>query len=285
MGIFSSSTIHNENPQLRAHEKFFSSLGLYVRDVRKLFHKVFQRLDTRNEGVVPLVEILVFFNLERTPFVERLFLSVAAASNNAQLIDFKTFVIVIWNICTLNTADLGCFAIQYYSGGNLESVISCDVCTLIREIYGDKYQTNPFATGVIGKLLQQYGETGVLNDQNIKHCEQNAAITHPLYQLRNSLVIKSLGARVWGRLRRRRVALLGDTIISKLDLVRLHIVDVALIKNKQLYFPLRRESLTMTDQEKMQSRMERQIAAGKRMSAEIGEDTDSVHSRGLVLCV
>ena len=64
-------------------------------------------MDVDDSGCIELVELLVHIDLERTKFTERIF-SIFDEDGSGQ-IDFREFVLSLWNYCTLSNATLGIF--------------------------------------------------------------------------------------------------------------------------------------------------------------------------------
>lgn len=57
------------------------------------------------KGTIHIVELLTFFDLERTKFTERVF--GIFDEDGSGCIDFREFVVSLWNYCTLTNATLG----------------------------------------------------------------------------------------------------------------------------------------------------------------------------------
>ncbi len=89
---------------MRPFRKQFEALQLRPREVEKLY-KIFRRVDVDGSGTIELVELLVHIDLDRTKFTERIF-SIFDEDGSGQ-IDFREFVIALWNYCTLSRATLG----------------------------------------------------------------------------------------------------------------------------------------------------------------------------------
>ena len=64
-------------------------------------------MDVDDSGCIELVELLVHIDLERTKFTERIF-SIFDEDGSGQ-IDFREFVLSLWNYCTLSNATLGTY--------------------------------------------------------------------------------------------------------------------------------------------------------------------------------
>jgi hypothetical protein len=83
--------------------EIFSALKLRKKEMRKL-HKVFRNMDLDSDGIVTVGDILSALDIERTKFTERIF-AVFDAKHDGR-IDFREFVLSLWNYCTLGKASL-----------------------------------------------------------------------------------------------------------------------------------------------------------------------------------
>jgi len=76
--------------------------------VRKLFH-AFKKFDMDGSGSIGLVELLTQLDLPRTKFTEKVF-SIFDDDGSGE-IEFKEFVLSVWNYCTLTKGNLGTVSI------------------------------------------------------------------------------------------------------------------------------------------------------------------------------
>jgi Ca2+-binding EF-hand superfamily protein len=82
----------------------FVAMQLRKADVQKLFD-VFSAVDVDGSGAIGTAELLAFLDLERTVFTEKVF-SIFDDDKSGE-IDFKEFVMSLWNYCTLTKITLG----------------------------------------------------------------------------------------------------------------------------------------------------------------------------------
>lgn len=82
----------------------FDALRLSLNDVRKLFH-AFKRMDIDGSGSITLAELLGHIDLPRTAYTEKIFSIFDNDGSGA--IDFREFVLSVWNYCTLTKVNLG----------------------------------------------------------------------------------------------------------------------------------------------------------------------------------
>jgi serine/threonine-protein phosphatase 2B regulatory subunit len=65
-----------------------------------------------NSGSIEILELFMYLDIDRTPFTKRSFS--VFDSDGSGFIDFKEFVISLWNYCTLGKATLLIFAFDIY---------------------------------------------------------------------------------------------------------------------------------------------------------------------------
>lgn len=84
--------------------ELFAAMKLSKNDVLQL-HKTFQKVDFDHSGSVDIVEMLTLLDVERTKFTEHVF--TVFDSDGSGKIDFKEFVLALWNYCTIGQSSLG----------------------------------------------------------------------------------------------------------------------------------------------------------------------------------
>lgn len=82
----------------------YKLLQLSQNDVGKLFN-IFNAMDANGGGTIDLCELLAHIDLPRTAFTTKVFS--IFDDNNSGAIDFKEFVLALWNYCTLTKGTLG----------------------------------------------------------------------------------------------------------------------------------------------------------------------------------
>jgi Ca2+-binding EF-hand superfamily protein len=93
-----------ETVQFAGWMETFAAMKLSKGEVQKLY-KIFRAVDVDGSGEIALAELLVHIDLERTSFTKRIF-SIFDEDSSGE-IDFKEFVIALWNYCTLTKSTLG----------------------------------------------------------------------------------------------------------------------------------------------------------------------------------
>lgn len=88
----------------RKWELQFRALQLRGREINKLY-RVFRKVDMDGSGSISVAELLTHIDVERTKFTERVF-SIFDEDGSGE-IDFREFVLSLWNYCTHTKATLG----------------------------------------------------------------------------------------------------------------------------------------------------------------------------------
>jgi Ca2+-binding EF-hand superfamily protein len=100
--IYTTNVYDNDN--VKKDKKQFEALQLTSRDVGRLYN-IFQKVDVDGSGTIALAELLAHIDVERTQFSQRVF-SIFDEDGSGE-IDFREFVLALWNYCTLSRATLG----------------------------------------------------------------------------------------------------------------------------------------------------------------------------------
>ena len=104
MGLCFSYYDIYDNEQLEGWREQFETLKLKKKEIGKLF-SVFNQIDVDKSGTIGLAELLALMDVERTAFSSRVF-SIFDEDGSGE-IDFREFVLSLWNYCTLSPATLG----------------------------------------------------------------------------------------------------------------------------------------------------------------------------------
>ncbi len=93
-----------QDPSILPCKPLFEALQLHYSAVGRL-HEIFRAVDIDNSGTIELNELLNFLNVDRSPFRNRVFQMCDEDHSNS--IDFREFVLAMWNYCTLSRHTLG----------------------------------------------------------------------------------------------------------------------------------------------------------------------------------
>lgn len=104
MGALCSSDDIYDNPEVKPFKHEFEALQLRRKEIRKLY-ELFKRVDIDNSGSIGLNELLNHMDVDKTAFTERVF-SIFDEDGSGS-VDFREFVLALWNYCTLGNTTLG----------------------------------------------------------------------------------------------------------------------------------------------------------------------------------
>jgi Ca2+-binding EF-hand superfamily protein len=120
----------------------FVALKLSRSEVKKLF-ALFRKIDMDRSGSIDVVEMLTFLDIENTSFNQRVFS--IFDMNRSGKIDFREFVLSLWNYCTLGNATLDIFTFDLYDKDRSSILSKIEMEQMVMDLYGKNFQSNPKA--------------------------------------------------------------------------------------------------------------------------------------------
>lgn len=120
-------------------------------------------------------------DIERTKFSMRVF-SIFDEDSSGE-IDFREFVLALWNYCTLGRATLVLFAFDLYDKDSSGEISSDEVIQMLIDVYGKKYKKNSQAVSVL-KEIETIMEDGVDIEEFREFCRTHLALLFPAFQVR-----------------------------------------------------------------------------------------------------
>lgn len=141
-GFSEYSSIAKENPKLASWMGEFKALALTDQAIYK-FWQTFKKIDLDGSGAIEIVEMLVYFDIERTQFTKRVF-GVFDEDGSGE-IDLREFILALWNYCTLGKATLVIFAFDLYDKDGSGIIDSDELGLMLKEVYGSQYEMNSYA--------------------------------------------------------------------------------------------------------------------------------------------
>lgn len=219
--------IYFENAVIAQWKTQFEALKLKDIDVEKLY-EVYTKIDQDGSGSISLWEMLEHLQLQRNKFTKRVF-SIMDEDNSGE-IDFREFVIALWNYCTLGKAALILFAFDLYDNDNSGKIDIDEIKLMLREVYGKDVDNSQQAQMVMGKI-QKYSESKAEEEINKEEfsdfVRRNPALLYPAFQLQMTLQKKTMGLAFWEQLASTRVELSEGNFISVTALLQVQISKTA----------------------------------------------------------
>uniref|UniRef100_A0A7S1UAP5 EF-hand domain-containing protein n=1 Tax=Phaeomonas parva TaxID=124430 RepID=A0A7S1UAP5_9STRA len=193
-------SVYEEIAIARENRKSFEALHLDEHDVAKLF-AVFTSIDTTGTSELTLNEFLKFANLPlENSFVERVFAIMDDDENGT--IDFREFVVSVWNYCSLSQASLSMFAFDLYDRDGSGEIDTCEVEEMLQDIYGAEWKAHQPARRVMNsveRLRLEEGEeevciTPATFSSFTKH---HTELLRPAFRMQRILQEKICGVDFW----------------------------------------------------------------------------------------
>ncbi len=117
----------------------FQALRLSRSELTKFFN-TYKRIDRDKKGSIELQELLNFLDIENTSFTNRAF-SIFDANASGK-IDFREFILSLWNYCTLTKATLDIFTFDLYDEDSSGELGHKEVVQMVEDLYGKKFKAN-----------------------------------------------------------------------------------------------------------------------------------------------
>ncbi|KAJ1459389.1 hypothetical protein M885DRAFT_58880 [Pelagophyceae sp. CCMP2097] len=139
------------------HRDTFKSLKLSEDAVARL-HKVFRKIDQDGSGQIDLWELLDHLDLQRSKFAKRVFS--IFDEDGTSTIDFREFVVTLWQYCTLGRAQLVLFAFDLYDRDSSGEIDVEELNAMLKELYGKRYASNNIAVSLLNRIRGMSGKDG-----------------------------------------------------------------------------------------------------------------------------
>eukprot|EP01041_Mallomonas_annulata_P004647 gene4646-9218_t len=229
------SNTYQDHPNLLPLEKFFNSLKLSASDVGRLY-SVFLTIGKTFTPTILIDEFRLFFKVDQSNFIDRLIYPFDIDRNG--LINFKTFVIVLWNYCTLGQSEFASFAFDLYDTETRQELSLARISMMVQDLYGQNFVQNPNAVRILNSLQEIRPKKKECIDVQIfkDFCRSHGSLLAPAFTMQRTMRQRVLGLNFWDVMSKRRLKLLGDKNISKIDLLKLQKEATVIFANKSISF-------------------------------------------------
>jgi Ca2+-binding EF-hand superfamily protein len=213
-GRIRGSPFYLQHPEWECARAQFTSLGFSEKELLELW-RVFAGADADGSGEISLSELMAFLDLERTKFTKRVF-SIFDEDMSGE-IDFREFVVAMWNYCTLSKPALCLFAFDLYDADSSGAIERAEIEGMLAEVYGGaEALTDPAYTitkEVMRKLTRAEDDALAFGNaeerRNAPRTEVSApafacfaqkhpSVLYPAYQFQTKLQRAVCGPRFWG---------------------------------------------------------------------------------------
>mmetsp|Transcript_12948 Transcript_12948/g.19485 ORF Transcript_12948/g.19485 Transcript_12948/m.19485 type:complete len:436 (-) Transcript_12948:263-1570(-) len=187
--IFGS--IYKRYPHIQDLKPLFDLLGFSESLISTLYRQ-FKRIRSTT-GLVEVSRILEHYDLDDSELGRRIF---SIFDSNPKRVDFRCFVVCLWNICTLDTVGLVNFGydLLIYSP---EDILSND--SILSALYGDRlYDRSTMVR--INRMVGCHPLGDLGRQEFLMFCERFPSFLTPLHNIQCTLRARVLGTKVWSQL-------------------------------------------------------------------------------------
>merc|ERR1711991_129040 len=182
-------------------KKAFKAMNLDDADVDK-FYKLYRKIDKDNGGYIDIQEFYRYFNLNRSPFADRIF-QVMDGDGSKEL-DFLEFVVSLWNFCSLNRGGLILFAFTLYDSDDSGELEMDELEKLLKDVYGvNGLKENPRVLSLV-RQIDKSGDGSVQIHEFIYACKRYQLILKPAFSVQASLQYQTFGEKWWQNMAKKR---------------------------------------------------------------------------------
>jgi Ca2+-binding EF-hand superfamily protein len=192
-----------ERDGVREHKAIFETLAFKEMDIARM-HKAYRVIDNDNSGEIELAELLAYLDLERTRFTKRIFS--LFDEDNSGMVNFKEFVLSLWNYCTLTRASLTMFAFDLYDKDTSGNIEAAEVKDMLHDLYGSEFKGNPQARLIEVELQKMEEKDGNVSIEDFKEFTRtHPALLFHAFRMQESIQDRVLGRVFWAYYSERRI--------------------------------------------------------------------------------
>jgi hypothetical protein len=185
----------------------FGFLELTQWDAIKLFY-VFDKADKDGSGIMSQFEFLMYLDIERTEFNEKIF-AIVDFDGSGEM-DFREFVMCCWNYASATPIDLVNFSFFMYSTDGV-FLKSDEVLIMLRHVFGETIEVNKQSRKMRDELLYMCEEyNGIDLSQFGDYVKKHMLLLEPCFQFQRLLRSKVIGHRFWKKQMKRRIVKFAD---------------------------------------------------------------------------
>eukprot|EP01038_Epipyxis_sp_PR26KG_P009776 gene9776-13151_t len=214
------SNVYTKNNWLDKFRPQFEAIRLGPYEIGKLY-KLFRKVDLDGSGTIGLGELLMHIDLERTPFTTRIFSIFDEDGSGA--IDFREFVLSLWNYLTLSNATLVLFAFDLYDKDSSGVLSFSEIEIMLRDIYGKNVEKNYHSKAILADLVAMDRMEDVDIDAFSKYVKLHQAMLFPAFQMQQQLQRKFFGTSFWERQGSKRIQLSKGKYVSVAQFMKIHL--------------------------------------------------------------
>lgn len=146
--------------------------------------------------------------------------------DHSETLDFREYVLSLWNYLTLSKATLVLFAFDLYDQNSNGELSHKEIIGMLHDLYGKSYDAHFNAKGVVHDIIQHKTHMSIETFQ--KFAQENPSMLFPAFQMQHAMRQRILGVHFWERASHRRIEFSKGRFIPVDKFIELNI-------NKALY--------------------------------------------------
>ena len=131
------SRIYHDNKEIKKLKVYFDYINLKESEVG-LLYEVFLDIDYDNTKTILLNELLNYLLIDETLYIKKIFLIFDI--DQSAFLDFREFVVSVWNYCTLNPKNLAIYTFSLFDLNDNGVLDIKEINKMVIEMYGKHYQ-------------------------------------------------------------------------------------------------------------------------------------------------
>lgn len=209
--------VYEFEPKLLEWRSDFEALQFKEQDIGRLY-RIYNKIDEDKSGLIDYMEMLSFFDVDRTPFSKRVF--TMFDEDGSGKLDFKEFVMSLWNYCTLGKDTLILFAFDIYDKDSSGEIEGKEVQQMLKEIYGKNYKNNTQALQIAKEIDVKLGDVDI--EELKSFSKTHPALLFPAFNMQLTLQGGTLGESFWKYYSTRRIELSKGQYIPISEFMEIH---------------------------------------------------------------
>lgn len=218
------------HPDVAKFRHQFDVLLMTEKEISRI-HKIYAKVDTDKSGQISTLELFMALDVERNKFTERVF-SIFDEDGSGQ-VDFREFVIALWNYCTLGRSTLVAFAFDLYDKDSSGEIDLHEVVQMLKDVYGKNYEKNVQARNVYEEI-EKLDLNGDINTDSFREfARTHPALLFPAFQIQEYLQRRVLGIEFWEYYSNKRLELSKGCYVPISEFMEIHLRKNIQLKNNK----------------------------------------------------
>ena len=209
--------VYEFEPKLAEWRSDFDALQFKEQDIGRLY-RIYNLIDADKSGLIDYVEMLTYLSIERTAFSKRVF--TMFDDDGSGKLDFREFVMSLWNYCTLSKDTLVVFTFDIYDRDSSGEIEAKEVQQMLKEIYGKTFKNNTQAKQIANEIDVKLGDVDI--EEFKEFARTHPALLFPAFLMQMTLHKGTLGESFWKYYSTRRIELSKGQYIPISQFMEVH---------------------------------------------------------------